>query len=127
MTQMAGTNPKIAALFGGNGLGMDYGKMNNHAFEMQSDLQNSATMADARANIAGQEADYIRDSAEYKANAMGAQSSAAGNANMVGLAGSALTGAAGLFGGGGGLTTPSAGALTTARNDMKDFYRSGGY
>ena len=128
MTQMAGTNPKIAAIFGGNGFGMDYGKMNNHAFQVQSDLQNAATMADARANIAEQEAEYIKESAKYKANAMGAQASAAGNAQMVGNIGSALSGAAGLFGGGGGgLTMPSAGALNTAQNEFNSFYRAGGY
>ena len=101
MTQMAGTNPKIAAIFGGNGFGMDYGKMNNHAFEMQSDLQNAATMADANVNLAEQEAEYIRESAEYGANAIGAQASAAGNAQMVGQIGSALSGVAGMSGGGG--------------------------
>ena len=102
MTRMAGANPKIAAIFGGGDFGMDYDKMNQQAYTAQSELQNAATMADARANMAEQEADYIRESAEYKANAMGAQASAAGNAQMVGQIGSALSGAAGMFGGGGG-------------------------
>ena len=102
MTRMAGANPKIAAIFGGGDFGMDYDKMNQQAYTAQAELQNAATMADARANIAEQEADYIEESAKYKANAMGAQASAAGNAQMVGNIGSALSGAAGLFGGGGG-------------------------
>ena len=99
---MAGANPKIAAIFGGGDFGMDYDKMNQQAYSSQSALQNAATMADANAYMADQEADYITESAKYKADAMGAQASAAQGAQMVGQIGGALSGVAGMFGGGGG-------------------------
>ena len=102
MTRMAGANPKIAAIFGGGDFGMDYDKMNQQAYSAQSALQNAATMADAKAHMADQEADYITESAKYKADAMGAQASAAQGAQMVGQIGGALSGVAGMFGGGGG-------------------------
>ena len=102
MTRMAGANPKIAAIFGGGDFGMDYDKLNQQAYMSQSALQNAATMADAKAYMADQEADYITESGKLRTDALGAQASAAQNAQMVGTIGSALSGAAGMFGGGGG-------------------------
>ena len=122
---MAGSNPKIAALFGGNDFGMDLGAVNDAAMESRSALSQAATAADARAFMADQEAENIMEMG--KLNAAGIKSQAGGGTGMAGQALGAVGQVAGLFGGGGGggLTMPSAGALSTAHNDMTSFYKAG--
>ena len=97
MTRMAGANPKIAAIFGGGDFGMDYDKMNQQAYSSQSDLNQAATAADARAFMADREAENMVKMAKMEAKAMG---SGDGGMGMAGQALGAVGQAAGLFGGG---------------------------
>ncbi len=100
MTQMAGTNPKLAAIFGGSNLGMNVGAMNNAAFQDRSALSQAATAADARAFMADKEAENIVEMG--KLNAKGIKAGAGGGTGMAGQALGAVDQIAGLFGGGGG-------------------------
>lgn len=97
MTRMAGANPKIAAIFGGGDFGMDYDKMNQQAYSSQSDLNQAATAADARAFMADREAENMVKMAKMEAKAMG---SGDGGMGMAGQALGAVGQVAGLFGGG---------------------------
>ena len=103
MTRMAGANPKIAAIFGGGDYGMDYSKMGRNAFAERNAEGLTAMGVDANAAKAGIQADYIRDSAKYKA-AMQApqQSSGGGFGDILGQVAGIAGGLAGGFGGGGG-------------------------
>ena len=101
MTQMAGTNPKIAAIFGGSNLGMNVGAMNNAAFQDRSALSQAATAADARAHMAEKEAKNIVKMGKLNAKAIKA-GAGGGSGGMAGQALGAVGQVAGLFGGGGG-------------------------
>ena len=94
---MAGANPNFAAIFGGGNFGMDYDKMNQQAYSSQSDLNQAATAADARAFMADREAENMVKMAKMEAKAMG---SGDGGMGMAGQALDAVGQAAGLFGGG---------------------------
>jgi hypothetical protein len=103
MTQMAGTNPKLAAIFGGGNFNMNYGKMGQQAQENQNADRMTAMGADANAAKADIEAEYIRESAPYKAAIQAAQqgggsSGAGGFGDILGQ----VAGIAGGLGGGGG-------------------------
>ncbi len=97
--RFAGANPKIAAIFGENS-GPNFGDMGNQAMQGQGYLQRAATQVDANAAKSDIEADYIRDSAEYKAAAAAPQQSGGGGFGDV--LGSVAGIVGGLGGGGGG-------------------------
>ena len=99
MTRMAGANPKIAALFGGNNFGMDFGAVNDAAMESRSALSQAATTADARAFMSDKEADNIVEMGKLNAKAI--KAGAGGGTGMAGQALGAVGQVAGLFGGGG--------------------------
>ena len=102
MTQMAGTNPKLAAIFGGGGFGMKTGAMNNAAFQDRSALQMAATNADAQAAIGEKDAEAMIEAAKYGAAATRAQGAAAGQSAMFGGLSSGISSLAGGFAGMGG-------------------------
>jgi len=97
---MAGSNPKIAALFGGNNFGADLGAVNNAAMQDQSALKQAATAADARAFMSDREAENIVEMGKLNAAGIKSQASA-GSTGMAGQALGAVGQVAGLFGGGG--------------------------
>jgi len=127
MTRMAGANPKIAAIFGGGDYGMNYSKMGRNAFAERNAEEMTAMGVDANAAKAGIQADYIRDSAEYKA-AMQApqQSSGGGFGDILGQVAGIAGGLAGGFGGGGGFSAGDANVMGMNMNTAKHI-GSGGF
>jgi len=103
MTQMAGTNPKLAAIFGGGNFNMNYGKMGQQAQENQNADRMTAMGVDANAAKADIEAEYIRESAPYKAAIQTAQQGGGGGGGFGDILGQVAGIAGGLAGGGGGV------------------------
>ena len=98
---MAGANPKIAAIFGGGNFGMDYGKMGQQAQQSRNDDRMTAMGVDANAAKADIDAEYIKESAPYKA-AMMAPQQQGGGGGFGDILGSVAGIVGGLGGGGGG-------------------------
>ena len=96
--RFAGANPKIAAIFGENS-GPNFGDMGNQAMKGQGYLQRAATQADANAAKSDIQAEYIKDSAKYKAAAAAPQQS--GGGGFGDILGSVAGIVGGLSGGGG--------------------------
>ena len=101
MTRMAGANPKIAAIFGGDNFGMNVGKMSQQAQEKRNADQITAMGVDANAAKADIDAKYIKKSAKYKA-AMAAPQQQGGGGGFGDILGS-VAGIVGGLGGGGGV------------------------
>ena len=97
MTQMAGTNPKLAAIFGGGNFGLKNDAVNNAALQDRSALQMAATNADASAAIGEKEAEAMIEAAKHGASATRAQGAAAGQASMFGGLTSGISSLAGGF------------------------------
>ena len=120
MTQMAGSNPKIAALFGGGDYGMNYSKMGRHAFAERNDEAMTAMGVDANAAKAEIQADYLRDSAKYKAAMQAPQQSGGGGfgdilGSVAGIVGG-LSGGGGVGGFAGSVNTPGFGMNPATQN-----------
>jgi hypothetical protein len=102
MTRMAGANPKIAAIFGGGGFGMNVGKMSQQAQKSQNADRMTAMGVDANAAKADIDAEYIKESAPYKAALQAAQQQGGGGGGGFGdILGSVAGIVGGLSGGGG--------------------------
>ena len=119
-------SPDFAAMLGAS-TGPNFGDIGNQAVKGQGYLERSAMEADANAAKSDIEADYIKESAQYKAAAAAPQQSGGGFGDILGQVAGIAGGLSGGFGGGvGGFSAGDANVMGMDMNTAKHI-GSGGF